>query len=147
MRNNIENIVMKKARLQKLCFKHCGQGFSTLLIVIIIGSISIGLMMTLSMNSLWSVKSSLNSKNLNKSKALVNACAEIALETLRENKNFTGSSSVIISGNTCDYIISNTGGDNRSITINSTVSGVVSKLQINTSAFNPIVISSWQEVQ
>jgi len=123
------------------------KGFSTLLLVIIMGSISIGLMLALSMNSLWSVKSSLNTKSLNKSKAMVNACAEIVLETIRENKNFTGNSSVIISGNTCNYIVSNTGGDNRSIAITSTIYDVVSKLQINTNAFNPIVVSSWQEVQ
>lgn len=123
------------------------KGFSTLFIVIIIGSVALGLMLTLSTNSLWLVKSSIDSRKSSQSKALVNACAEIALEMIRENRSFTGSGIVTINDNACNYVISNTGGDNRSVIISGTVDAIVRKLEITTDAFNPINIVSWQEVQ
>jgi hypothetical protein len=123
------------------------KGFSTLLLVIIIGSVALGLILMLSTNSLWLVKSSIDSKRSVQSKELSNSCAEIALEAIRENHNYTGMGTVNISDNICNYEIINTGGNNRSITVSSTVGGVVRKLQISTDSFNPLNINSWQEVQ
>ena len=123
------------------------KGFSTLFIVIILGSIAIGLVLALSTDSFWVVKSSIGAKDSSQNKSLVNACAEIALENMRENNSLVGSSDVVITGNTCTYIITNTGGTNRTISASGTINGVVRKLEINTTGFNPIAVSSWQEVQ
>lgn len=142
---------MKKLNLQKnkACptKRECCAGFSTLLIVILLGSAGLALVLGLSTSSVWSIKSSIDTKNSNQAKALVNACAEVALETIRENNSYTGSSSVALNNNTCNYTVADTGGMTRSVVVSGTVAGIVRKLNITTSAFNPLVISSWQEVQ
>ena len=122
------------------------KGFSTLLVVIIIGSIVTALIIYTTTTSFWSVMGSINDKNSVQSDQLANACAETALEAMRENNSFTGSGNVTIGNNTCSYIVSNPGGNNRTINVTSTMSGVTRKIQITTNAFNPIVIASWQNI-
>jgi hypothetical protein len=122
-------------------------GFSTLLIVILIGSVALTLALTLSTSSVWSIKSSTDTKNGNITKAMANACAEVALEMLREDNNYIGSGSTTIDSNVCDYTVTNTGGTTRLIVISSVVNGITRRLNIETGSFNPLVISSWQEVE
>jgi len=121
------------------------KGFSTLLVVILLGSVAMTLVLTLTASSVWSIRGSIDTKYSNQAKALVNACAEIALETIRENNNYLGTNSVVLNGNTCNYTITNTGGTTRGVVISGTVNGVTRNLNITTSTFNPLVISSWQE--
>jgi hypothetical protein len=123
------------------------KGFSTLFVVIILGSISLGLVLFFTTSSLWAIKSGTNVKNSNQSKSLVNACAEIVLKTIREDNNYTGSGSVVLGGNTCNYMVTNNGGTTRSIVISGVVVDITRKLQITTTSFNPLIISSWQEVE
>lgn len=122
------------------------KGFSTLLIVILLGGVALTLTLTLSTSSLWSIRGSIDSKTSNITKSLVNACAEVALETMRENNSYIGTSNVALSGNSCSYTVTNTGDTTRTVTVSGTVSGITRKLSITTSSFNPIVIASWQEV-
>ena len=126
--------------------KNIKNGFSTLLIVILLGSVALTLALTLSTSSVWSIKSSVDTKYSNQAKALVNACAEIALEAIRETNSYTGIGNVTLNNNTCNYTITNTGGTTRQIVVSGTVNGVVRKLDIATGSFNPLVISSWQEI-
>lgn len=126
--------------------KITNKGYSTLLIVILLGSIALTLAITLSTSSVWSVKGSIDTKNSNQVKALVNACAEVALEVMRENNSYTGTNNVTLDSNTCTYTVTNTGGTTREVVVSGTVAGIVRKLNITTSTFNPLVVSSWQEV-
>jgi len=120
-------------------------GFATLFIVIVLGAVVLALIFNLSTSSVWSIKGSTDTKNSNVAKSLTNACAEVALEALRENHSLTGTASLVLDGNTCEYTVTNTGGDTRQVVASSTYSGIVRKLTINTSTFNPLVISSWVE--
>jgi len=129
---------MKKNTINK-------KGFSTLLVVILLGSVALTLALTLSTSSVWSIRGSMDTRSSNKAKGLVNACAEVALEKIREENNYTGMNSVVLSGNTCNYTILNTGGTTRNLIVSGTVSGITRNLNITTSSFNPIVVSSWQE--
>ncbi len=121
------------------------KGFGTLYIVIIIGSIVLSLSLWLSTGSFWSIQNGINLKNSQQTRSLVEACAEVALEAMRENNSYTGSNSITIGTNSCNYTVTNTGGDNRSISNTGSVGSVTRKLEVTTSSFNPIVISSWQE--
>lgn len=129
---------MKKNTINK-------KGFSTLLVVILLGSVALALALTLSTSSVWSIRGSMDSRSSNKARGLVNACAEVALEKIREDNTFSGSSSVVLDSNTCNYTISNIGGNTRGIIVSGIVNGITRNLNITTSAFNPLIISSWQE--
>ncbi len=121
------------------------KGFSTLLVVILLGSVAMTLALTLTTSSVWSIRASIDTRNSNKAKGLVNACAEVALEKIRESNNFVGTNSVTLSGNVCNYTVADTGGSTRSITVSGIVNGITRNLNITTSSFNPLIISSWEE--
>lgn len=122
------------------------KGFATLFSVIALGSVSLGLVIWVSTSSVWSLLGSRDQHLSAQARSLVNACAEIALENMRENTSYTGTNSVIIGSDACSYTITNNGGDSRSITISGSVGTITRKLEISTNAFNPLVIESWQEV-
>ena len=122
------------------------KGFSTLFIVIILGSIALSLTIAISTSSLWSAQGSISTKQSNQAKALVNACAEVALETIRQNNSYTGSNTLVLEGNECQYTVSNGGGSQRIISVTGIVEGVTRKIEITTESFNPLSIGSWQEV-
>jgi hypothetical protein len=121
------------------------KGFSTLLVVILLGSVVMTLAFVLTTSSVWSIRSSIDTKNSNKAKSLVNACAEVSLEKIRENNNFTGTGNVVLSGNSCTYEVFNTGGTTRNLVVSGVVNSITRNLNITTSSFNPLTISSWQE--
>jgi hypothetical protein len=122
------------------------KGFGTLYIVIILGSAALGLALYISTSSFWSIRGSIDGRQSDKAKALANACAEIALEMMRENNSYAGSDDLSLEGSTCNYSVSNTGGATRLVEVSATVGNIVRKLEISTSAFNPIEIEYWQEV-
>lgn len=138
------NFIKQKNPFMKI---QTSRGFSTLLIVILLGGVALALTLTLSTSSFWSIRGSIDSKNSNIAKSLVNACAEVALEIMRENNNYTGTGNVTLNDNTCSYTVTSTGGTTRSVSASGTVDGITRNLFITTNSFNPLTISSWQEVQ
>lgn len=122
------------------------KGFSTLFVVIILGSIALSLAVSISTSSLWSVQSSILTKQENKARSVANACAEVALEAMKQNNSYTGSDTVSLGGENCDYTVTNTGGNSREISVVAVVDNVTRKLEITTDSFNPLNINSWKEI-
>lgn len=81
-------------------------------------------------------------------KALANACAEEALEKLRESVYYTGSESLTFSDTSCQIqVISGVGNSSRTIQTIGTVGTHQRKVKVVVTTVHPtIVISSWQEV-
>jgi type II secretory pathway pseudopilin PulG len=126
--------------------KQNDKGFSTLIIVIVLGVIALSLTLAISTSSVWSIRANMNAKTSNITKSLVNACAEVALEKMRENNSYVGTDNVTLNGNTCSYTIIDAGGNTRSITISGAVNDITRKLFITTNDSDPITIISWREV-
>lgn len=122
------------------------KGFSTLLVVVILGSIALGLILLIGTTSFWSVTGSIADKNSMQADQIANACAELALEVMRENNGFTGNASSVISNSSCDYTVANSGGNNRIIQVTGTVGSITRKIKIITDSFNPINVLSWENV-
>ena len=121
------------------------KGFGTLFIVIILGGVSLSLALWVYTSGLWSIRGSIDNTTSAQSKALANACAEIALYRLRENQNFVGVDIVVIEQSQCQYTVTDLGGINRNIQITSTIKNITRNLEIETEGFNPIQIKSWNE--
>ncbi|OGZ05189.1 MAG: hypothetical protein A2845_02615 [Candidatus Lloydbacteria bacterium RIFCSPHIGHO2_01_FULL_49_22] len=131
--------------MKYLFHKKVQKGFSTLFIVIVLGGTALSLTLALATSSMWSIRGSINTRNGVHAKALVNACAEVALETLRENNSYTGTGNVMLNESTCTYTVSNTGGTSRAIAVVGSVSDIVRNVHITTGSLNPLVVSLWQE--
>ena len=123
------------------------KGYITLLSVLIISAVATAIAVSLILLGLGSSRSSFSIFQSNQAKAVANACAETALQTIRDNTAFTGGGNLTIDQGSCSYNVSNTGGDSRLIDVIAQVGTVFRKVKITIDTINPqINISSWQEV-
>lgn len=122
-------------------------GYVTLLALLIVGAIGMSVGVALMLSGVGGLKNSGSYESAHKARALAMTCAEEALEVIRENSSFSGSNNLNLGGNTCNYTVTNTGGENRSIATSATVGTITSKVLVLIDAINPkINIASWQEV-
>ncbi len=79
---------------------------------------------------------------------LANACAEYALERLKNNVNYAGDETLDIDDGSCYiYLPEGSGNEDRIIKATGTLANQTRKVKIIIEEINPLmVISSWQEV-
>lgn len=123
------------------------RGYVTLMSVLVLGAVSAAIAITLILIGLSASRGSFTRLQSARAKAMVDGCAEEALQQIRSATAFTGTGSLVFGSSTCVYGVTNTGGQTRHITATSTTGTVIRKLDIVVSAINPrITISGWQEV-
>lgn len=123
------------------------KGYITLLMVIIVGAVGVLTSISLLLLSVGSSRTSLSFDKSNQAKALVNACAEAALDQIRSSPAFSGSASLTFGQGSCSYTVTNLGGENRLVNASSTVGEVLRKVKITLNQITPkINLTSWQEV-
>lgn len=123
------------------------KGFITLISVLMVGAIGVAITLSLILLGLGSSRTSFAIEQSNQAKALANACAEEALQQIRDSISFTGSDSFALGQGTCVYTITSQGGQNRTIMTSGTVSAIVRKVKIIISNISPVItVISWQEV-
>ena len=128
-------------------YNKTASGFITLLAVLIVGIVGTAIAVSLVLLGLGASRSSFAIEQSNQAKGLANACAEEALQQIRDLTSFTGTGNLTLGQGTCTYTVTNTGGSNRTITASGTVGTIVRKISISITAIMPsIVVSSWQEV-
>lgn len=138
---------IKKVKLSCGVLGITSPGFITLFSIIILAGVAMVLVGFLFGQSLWATKSSLEELGSAKARSSANACAETALQTIKDSNSFVGTGNLTINAVNCSYTVSNTGGNNRSITV---IAGsgneAIRKINITTDAFSPkLHISGWQE--
>ena len=78
---------------------------------------------------------------------LATACAEEALQQIRDFAPFSGSGSLSLGQGTCTYTVIKLVGENRTIIASGTVGDAIRKIKITIDKINPdINIVSWQQV-
>jgi len=133
--------------VQLVCDKNNQNGYIVIYSIVIISAIVMGIIFSSSWISLNSIKSGRVLANSKQSKAMASACAETALQSIRDNINYSGSANLTINSNDCSYTVINQGVENRLIQAQASISGSVSKIEILINQINSqINISSWQEV-
>ena len=137
---------MFNIRNWKLEIRNSPQGFITLLSVLVVGAVATAVAISLILLGLGSARTSFALQQSNQAKALANACAEEALEQIRESTPFTGSGNLSNSDGTCSYAVTSQGGQNRTLMTTGTVQMVWRKITITISNISPtITVTSWQE--
>lgn len=123
------------------------QGFVTLMSVIIVGSIGLVLAGLLYTSSIWVIKTSGDDANSAQARKAADACVEIALQSIHDNNSFTGNGTSTLASATCTYLVTNLGGNNRSINATGTISSIFRKNSVSINALSPSInVSNWQEV-
>lgn len=122
-------------------------GFVTLLAVLIVSVVTIAIAVSLLLIGVSSSRTGFSLAQSYQTKALADACAEEALQQIRDSTSFTGSGSLTLGQGTCNYTVTSQGGANRTITATGTVSATVRKVRIVIDQINPTINpTSWQEV-
>ncbi|MDO8424635.1 MAG: hypothetical protein Q7S70_01700 [bacterium] len=74
------------------------------------------------------------------------ACAEEALQKIRESPSFSGSGNLAVGEGNCGYAVENLGDQNRLVTASGTIQNATGKIKIAIDQVLPnIHITSWQQ--
>jgi len=124
-------------------------GFIALTSMLIIGALVLTISIGVLLRSINEMKMSLGEQEAHRALALVNLCGELALMKIESVFNYSGNESIIIGEESCDVLqIEGSGNTDRTIKVQSTVSGYTKKVKIEISQISPAMyISSWEEVQ
>ncbi len=122
-------------------------GYITLISVLVVGAVGVAITLSLILLGVGSSRTSFAVEQSNQAKALANACAEEALQQIRDSTPFTGTGNLTLGQGTCTYTVTSQGGANRTITASGTVSTIMRKVKIIINKINPTIqVVSWQEV-
>ncbi|OGI26057.1 MAG: hypothetical protein A3J76_05635 [Candidatus Moranbacteria bacterium RBG_13_45_13] len=123
------------------------KGFITLISVLVIGAVGVAIALSLLLLGVGNSRTSFAVEQSNQAKALANACAEEALQQIRESVPFEGTGNLTLGQGSCSYTVTKLTGQNRTIIASGTVGTVIRKVSIALDKITPsIEITSWQEV-
>jgi len=122
-------------------------GYITTMSAIIVGAISIAIVISFLSEGIDSTKNSASNIYAAHARVITQACAEEALQKIRDNTSYTGNFNLIFSNGTCSSTVSTTGLPNITIIAQGSSTTVTKKIKILINQISPkINISSWQEV-
>lgn len=122
-------------------------GYIILVSVLVVGAVGIVIGISLILLGLGSSRTSLALEQSNQAKALANACAERALQQIRDSTSFEGTGNLNLGQGSCTYAVTKLSGENRIVTASGVVGTVIRKVRITIDSIYPqIKVSSWQEV-
>lgn len=124
------------------------KGFITLISVLLVGAVGVAITLSVILLGLGSFRTSFALEQSNQAKALANACAEEALQQIKDSTPFTSTgTSLTLGQGSCTYTVTNDGAQNRTITAIGTIGTVIRKSKIIISQISPsITVTSWQDV-
>jgi len=122
-------------------------GYVALMAVLIVGAAATAIALSLLTIGADSQRSGIISLQSKQARSLASACGQEALQQIHDNTAYTGTGSLSLGQGTCDYTVTSTGANTRTITASASVGGVVRRLQVYvTIGSSSISITSWQEV-
>lgn len=122
-------------------------GYITLLSVLIASAVITAIAITLLLSGVNASRQTQTLETSRRANSFAKACAEEALEQVRDSSSFSGSGGLTFGGGTCSYSVVNTGGDSRLVQTTGISASVVRRIKITIDAINPrINVASWQEV-
>lgn len=123
------------------------QGFAAIIAVIIVCAMGLVIASSLLLLGLGSTRSSFSRTQSDQAKGLADACLESALQEIRNNTSYSGTSGLTLGQGSCTFTVAIQSGENRTIIAAGTVGNTVRKVRATLSQINPtITIVSWQEV-
>lgn len=123
------------------------KGFVIIYAVIILGAITLSMIVYFSWLAIFSLKSESSHRKSDQAVYLADTCAEIALQHIWSDVNYSGSGNFSGYGGDCTYAVSNSGGENRQINATGIIDNITRKVKISIDKVNSnINIASWREV-
>lgn len=122
-------------------------GYITTISAVIVGAITIMIVISLLAQGIDFTKNSSSNIYAAQARAIAQACAEEAIQKVRDNTNYAGNFSLFFENGTCSSTVSNLGSPNFIIISQGTSTNATEKLKIIINQVNPkINVLSWQKV-
>lgn len=126
--------------------KYEQSGYVTIISVIIIGAIAASVAVSLLTGGIDAAKNSLSVTRLAQARVLADACAEEALQNIRDT-SYIGTFNLSFPAGTCSSTVVSLGSPNFIITALGSSTDAIKKVRITINQLTPkITISSWSEV-
>lgn len=123
------------------------KGYVTLISVLVVGAVAVSITFSLILLGIGNTKTSLSLDQSKQVQGLTDACAEEALQQIKDSNPFTGTGNLTLGQGTCSYTVTSQGGQNRTIISTGIIGTIVRKVKIIIDKITPnINITSWQEV-
>jgi hypothetical protein len=114
---------------------------------LIVGVVGVAVAVSLLLLGTGASRTSFAQEQSYQAKALADACAEEALQQIRDSAPFTGSGTLTVGQGTCTYTVTSQGGPNRTIISTGTVSTMTRRERVIIDQINPTInVTSWQEL-
>jgi hypothetical protein len=134
-------------RISKKWYNKKRKGFVTLISVLVLGAVGVAISLSLLLLGVGSSRTGFSVEQSSQAKALANACAEEALQQIRDSTPFVGSGGLALGQGTCSYSVTSQGAQNRTVSASGTVGTIGRKVKVIINKINPsIIVVSWQEV-
>ncbi len=116
--------------------------------MIILGVIGTSVSLSNLLLGIGSSRTSFNAQQAAEAKALASACAEQALDSLRQNTSYSGDETINLGNGSCDIqSIGGSGNSDRTIQVIGKINTIQRKIKIEITEVQPnMTISTWQEV-
>jgi len=122
-------------------------GFATLISILIVGAIGLSIAVSLLLLGISSSRTSFAREQSFQAKALSDACAEEALQRIRDATTFTGSLEFPLGRGVCHFTVISAGGQSRTIQAIGAVGSMTRRVRVIIDQINPTIqTTSWQEV-
>lgn len=122
--------------------------FISLISVLVISIAGTAIALTLLWLSTGSTKSRIAITGSSQAGELANLCAEVALNNLKRNINYSGNETISVTEGSCQILsVLGSGNNNRTIQTSGTVGTYIRKVEVQIQEVSPqIQLTSWQEV-
>lgn len=122
-------------------------GYITLISVLVASTVAVSIAVTLLVIGVNASRTTAVLQATKYANTHAKSCIEEALSQVRNSSSFTGPGSIIMSQGSCDYNVTNTGGQSRLINATGIAQSAIRRLSITINSIIPIIgVSSWQEV-
>jgi uncharacterized protein (UPF0333 family) len=123
------------------------KGFVLLVAALLISAVAGTIGASLVLLGLNASRTSFAIEQSNQTKALANACAEEALQQIKDSIPFEGTGNITMGNGTCTYTVTKGTGQERTVTASGAVGNMTRKITISLDSITPDMnITSWQEV-
>lgn len=123
------------------------RGYVALVSVLIVGAIGVAVVTGVILLGLSWSRTSLALEQAFQAKTLADACAEDALQQIKDSIPFSGNGTLTLGQGSCAYTVTNDGAQNRSLVSVGMVGTVIRRVAATLDKISPSInITSWQEV-
>lgn len=131
----------------RLLYNEFQRGYIILISILVIGAVGVAITLSLILLGIGTSRTSFAYEQSNQAQGLANACAEEAMQRIRDSTPFIGSGNLPLGQGTCNYTVTTQGPQNRTIIASGTVGTIIRKVRIIINRINPTIqVVSWQEI-